>query len=154
MEKELRFEEVPDWWAVCIYETCPMKEQCLRYRAAMAAPPSLKVHKCVITRPVVGCDRCECYEPVRTVRFAKGFGNIFMGVRTDAYRRLKPALMKYLGSTSTSKGTFYRYLHGERLLTPAQQDWIRQWLTRNGITIKGDFAEYVDDFCFRVSKKC
>lgn len=154
MEKELRFEEVPDWWAVCIYETCPMKEQCLRYRAAMAAPPSLKVHKCVITRPVVGCDRCECYEPVRTVRFAKGFGNIFMGVRTDAYRRLKPALMKYLGSTSTSKGTFYRYLHGERLLTPAQQDWIRQWLTRNGITIKGDFAEYVDDFCFRVSIKC
>ena len=48
---------------------------------------------------------------------AWGFTHLYDNVRVRDYRFVRQAVTRYLSST----GTYYRYHHGERLLTPEQQ---------------------------------
>lgn len=148
MKKELRFEEVPEWWAICFNSDCPLSDQCLRHRAGSVAPTDLTKHLCVTPGACSADGHCPHFETDGTIRLASGFGNIFSRVGTDDMRRLRPQVMAYLGSPR-SKGTYYRYAHGERLLTPRQQEWIRNLLRRNGYSGDGEFGQYIDDFCFK-----
>ena len=53
---------------------------------------------------------------------------------------------------ATNKGTYYRYLRGERLLSPGQQDWICRLMERYGYSSDDRFDSYVDDYIFKAGK--
>jgi hypothetical protein len=63
----------------------------------------------------------------------------------DARVEIRLAITDYLGS----KGTYYRYKHGERLLNPEQQQWILQLFSRYGYNAEGlSFDEYVSSYYY------
>ena len=151
MNKQLNFKEVPSWWAICQNNGCPLSGSCLRHRAATVAPATATEHLCIIPH-AVGDDHCPHFVEDRTVRLARGFNGIFRRVSHEHYLAMKRQLMGYLGS-ATSKGTYYRYLHGERLLTPEQQAWICRLMERYGYSPDVTFDGYVDDYIFIAGKR-
>lgn len=46
------------------------------------------------------------------------------------------------------KVSYYRYKDGERLLNPAQQQWILNLLARHQMTVGIQFDEYIDTYDF------
>ena len=145
--KVLTFDDVPYWWAICTNNDCQLRDRCLRRQAAAVAPPTATAHLSIIPhdRGDVDCPHFVAYE---TLRFARGFAGIFADVHREHRAHMKLAIMKYLGHTTTSKGTYYRYLHGERLLSPEQQVWIGRLMQRFGYSPDVSFDSYVDDFTF------
>ena len=103
MNKELRFEEVPHWWALCLNSDCPMRGNCLRHHAATLAPPTLAAHMVIISHDAGGAN-CPYFVENQTVRLACGFKNIFNRVNHEHHKAMRRAIMEYLGS-ATSKGT-------------------------------------------------
>ena len=70
---------------------------------------------------------------VEVVRMAKGFHSLFNSFKSlDLRYDFRTQLTEYLGS----KGTYYRYKDGERLLNPKQQQWILDFLKKMGTKIK------------------
>lgn len=57
---------------------------------------------------------------------------------------LRDRIKAYLGGNTT----YYRYHHGERLLTPEQQQWILDLFHRHGYTDGLHFDEYRDLYDF------
>ena len=151
MNKQLNYEEVPSWWAICLNNGCPLSGSCLRHRAAMIAPATATEHLCIIPH-AVGDGHCPHFVEDGTVRLARGFSGIFSRVGHEHYQAMKRQLMGYLGS-ATSKGTYYRYLHGERLLRPEQQAWICRLMERYGYSPEVTFDDYVDDFIFVAGRR-
>ena len=150
MNKELRFEEVPQWWAICQSNDCPLRMNCLRHHAATVAPPTQTAHLSIILHDNDG-GRCPHFVETRTVRLACGFASIFTRVGYEHFKAMKRTIMGYLGS-ETSKGTYYRYLHGERLLNPEQQAWFSRLMQQYGYSPDITFDSYVDDFIFKAGK--
>lgn len=145
MQKELHFYEVPAWWAVCQNRNCPLKEKCLRYHAGSIAPEGTS-HQCIISQQTIG--DCRYFDELCTVRIAQGFMGIFNRVGAADARAMRRELMSYLGS-ATSKGTYYRYAHGERLLSPMQQAWISRLMQRYGYSPEVNFDCCWEDFRFK-----
>ncbi len=145
MQKELHFCDVPEWWAICQNHNCPLKEQCLRYYAGSIAPDGTS-HQCIISQQTTA--DCQHFDERRTVRIARGLMGIFRRVGAADARAMRRELMGYLGSKN-SKGTYYRYAHGERLLSPMQQAWISRLMQRYGYSPKVNFDHCWEDFRFR-----
>ena len=150
MNKELNFENVPKWWAVCTNNDCALREKCLRRHAALVAGPKVTAHLCIITHNHDD-NSCPYFVENSTVRLARGFSTIFERVSYEHHRAMRRDIMEYLGSV-TSKGTYYRYLHGERLLSPEQQAWFSRLMQQYGYSPEITFDSYVDDYYFKARR--
>ena len=139
------FNLVPDWWAVCQNAGCPQAESCLRRVAAQSMPSSVTVWPCVMPGALKDGD-CAFFAKNEKVRIARGFKNMFARVtsRDDIYT-MRRELTDYLGS----KGTYYRYKEGERVLSPEQQQWILRLFAQHGYTDGLEFDEYTDGYDFK-----
>lgn len=151
MKNELRFDDLPHWWAICTDTVCPLRDRCLRRHAATLAPPAATSHLCIIPHDRGG-QPCPHFVEQSTVRLARGFEGIFTGVHFEHRTPMKLAIMAYLGGTMTNKGTYYRYLRGERLLSPEQQAWICRLMERYGYSPDVRFDSYVDDYIFKAGR--
>ena len=135
--KELRFSDVPDGWALCFNGECLRQGRCLRYRAGVLAPNDFTVSRCVTPKALVG-GACPHFAPIATARYAKGFTHIYDQVLKNDYTPLRKTMTEHL----QNKRYYYAYMRGERLLSPAQQQWIIDLFAQYGYT-KGPFF---DDF--------
>lgn len=89
---------------------------------------------------------CPCYVKPERLKMARGFSNISSKVRARAIRKtIRLRITEYLGS----KGSYYRYRDGERLLSPEQQQWILRLLESYGCPTEGFFTQFVEVFDFR-----
>ena len=141
----ISFKEIPEWWAVCQNGACKMAETCLRHLAYRSLPAEVTEWTCVL--PIVmKDDTCVYYQKPERVRMARGFGNLYDLVRDRHTRHLvRLQLTEYLGS----KGTYYRYQHGERLLTPEQQAWIQELVKTYSNGKEMDFGSYIEGYDFQ-----
>ena len=128
MDKDFDFKQVPYGWAMCYVEACPRKDECLRYQVYLSLPGRM-VNKCVMPG-VLRQPSCPHFRPIRKMRAAIGFTNIFNEVKAKDIAEMRKELAAFLGSTTT----FYRYRKGEILLNPRQQQWIRDMFRRYGYT--------------------
>ena len=139
------FNLVPDWWAVCQNAGCPQAESCLRRVAAQSLPSSVTVWPCVMPGALKDGD-CDFFAKNEKVRIARGFKNMFARVKSrDDIYTMRRELTDYLGS----KGTYYRYKEGERVLSPEQQQWILRLFAQHGYTDGLEFDEYTDGYDFK-----
>lgn len=139
------FKEIPGWWPVCGNGDCPMAGGCLRHAAWQNVPPTVTKWPCVLPTALKD-GKCNYFAPKEKVRMARGFENMFARVRSrDARAEMRLAITNYLGS----KGTYYRYKHGERQLNPERQQWILQLFSRYGYDSEELlFDEYVVSYDF------
>lgn len=72
-----------------------------------------------------------------------GLSRLFKDVKLCDAPTLRSLMREYLGGCST----YYRYHHGERQLSPEQQEWIKQLFSQYGYEdIEFDCSEETLDF--------
>ena len=136
--------DIPEWWAVCQNGKCELADECLRYKVFERIGMTVDKWTCVMPGAMDN-GVCRCFVKGEKVRIARGFDNMFARVKDRSHRSaLRNQLTDYLGS----KGTYYRYKHGERLLSPEQQQWILDLFGRFGYKNNVDFDTYTHDYYY------
>lgn len=144
MENKLKWEMVPDGWALCFNEGCPLREACLRYQAGLLAPQSLTVTRCVTPRAMTD-ERCVLFASMEPQMVAYGFSTLYDRVLKDDFTTLRKTMTSYL----SGKRYYYEYMRGLRPLSPEQQGWIRNLFARYGYQDSVVFDRMEPAFDFR-----
>lgn len=140
---ELKYEDLPIGWEICFLEECRQKDKCLRYKAATILPDDCYSANAV-TPKVLKTKKCPCFKSIEIVRVAMGFSTIYREVKARHAPELRAYISQYLGGN----GSYYRYLHGERMLMPEQQSWIRNLFKEYGYDENIEFDGYKDAYRF------
>ena len=139
------FKIVPDWWPVCQKADCPQSANCLRFVVCQNMPTTVMIWPCVMSGAMKD-GGCQYYVKNEKVRMARGFKKMYAHVTSrDDLFIMRRKLTEYLGS----KGTYYRYKDGEKLLSPEQQQWILRLFSLHGYTEGLEFDEYIDGYDFK-----
>ena len=143
-EKMIDFSKIPEWWAVCPGYYCPKRDECLRYMAFVQSPKALTRWKCVLPQ-ALDDGECYSYQKVEKVRMAYGFHGLMDKIKgRDAKHDIRIALTDHFGS----KGSYYRYKDGERMLSPEEQQKIESIMRRNGFEGDIAFDKYEESYDF------
>lgn len=144
-KQRIDFKNIPSWWAICQNVGCPMAGECLRHQAFLSVPDKITKWPCILPNSLKNRS-CPFFRKAEVVRMAKGFHSLFNSFNSrDLRHDFRTQLTEYLGS----KGSYYRYKDGERLLNPKQQQWILDFLNNYGYTDKVKFDQYIDTYEFR-----
>lgn len=141
--KELKWKNVPSDWALCFNQNCPMHERCLRWLAAQLAPEELTICRCVMPQALKK-GQCPHFATAEKVRMARGFMHLYDKVLKDDYTSLR----KTLTSMLSGKRYYYEYRRGDRLLSPENQEKIRQLFASRGYADSVRFDDYEEEFVF------
>ena len=95
-------------------------------------------------------DICPYFKQTRIIHGAWGFRNLYKDVAKADAQILKAKVINYLGGPVAC----YGYMHGDKLLTPEQQDHIQGFFNEMGYTHTIVFEGYSNmyDFTEEVSK--
>ncbi|MBM6992922.1 MAG: hypothetical protein I3J02_06640 [Prevotella sp.] len=141
--QDFDFSMVPPTWPICFLTGCSLASACLRHKAGEHLPADLTFGPAVYPT-ALSEDRCRWFKETRVMRGAWGFNTIFSDVKLRDSHTLRLALHDYLGS----KGSYYRYHSGERLLSPEQQEWIVALFRSKGYEDHLSFDGYSDVYDF------
>lgn len=141
--KELNWTDVPAGWALCLTGECPSRESCLRWQAGQLVPESLVAARLVLPRR--NCDEaCRMFAPIRTVRNARGFMDIYNAVRKQDYTPMRLQMTALF----SGKRRYYESMHGKQPVSPEMQQRVRNLFARWGYADSVRFDSYEEDFCF------
>lgn len=135
--------DVPPMFARCFMADCPLADSCLRYLAGQYLSDYICMGSAVYPNARHD-DGCTAYKPTRVIRGAYGFNALFDSVKWRDGAPMRRAIKKMLGGN----GSYYRYHHGQRLLTPKQQEAIQALFRSSGYTGTISFDGYRDVFDF------
>ena len=139
----LKWKDVPNGWALCFNRDCPLRENCLRWIVGLMAPDDLTVSRCVMPHALKD-GRCIHYATAEKQRYARGFTTIYDKVLKSDYTSMRKQMTDML----RGKRYYYEYMRGERLLSPAQQEQIREFFTRRGYANCVRFDDYEETLVF------
>lgn len=142
-KNELTWEKVPQGWALCFNTECPLRQSCLRWQAGQLAPQELTVTRC-ITPSALANGACPHFASAAPIQYARGFSTIYDNVLKRDYTPLRKQMTLML----SGKRYYYEYMRGERRLSPAQQEDIRELFTSWGYADSVHFDAFEQDFDF------
>ena len=143
-EKKLTYKDVPMGYPLCFNHECTKKGNCMHYQARLTLPEGHLSGPAVF--PTAWQDgECKCFHEKRFVRKAWGFTKLFNNVPQRDKAEARRCVRSYF---SRGCGPYYRYHHGENLLSPEQQDEIMKIIARFGSTEGIRFDHYVEDWDF------
>ena len=144
MKKQLNTKKFPFDYELCFNSDCQLRERCLHYQAYQLQRDK-RLSGPAIYPSAWQSGRCVRFCEDKPVQKAWGFTNIYKNVpqhlKAQARRQVQ-----YLFSMGC--GPYYRYHHGENLLTPAQQADIMEVLSHYGSTKDLAFDHYEADYDF------
>ena len=143
-EKKLTYKDVPVGYSLCFNDECARKDSCMHYQARLLMPEERYYGPAVF--PTAWQDgECKCFREKRRVQKAWGFTHLYDNVpqrdQSEARRRVRSYF-------SNGCGPYYRYHHGENLLSPKQQEEIFDIIAKFGSTDGIQFDNYVEDWDF------
>lgn len=139
MNQDFDYEKIRKGWMICQQGECPKGGECLRHIVGQDVPDDIETAH-IVMRGARKNGECRFFKPFRYIRAAKGMTNIFKDVRKEDYTQMRQVITRHLGGN----GTYYRYRDGRKLLTPEQQQWIRDYFRRMGYAEEVEFDEYVE----------
>lgn len=116
----------------CFQGQCPKSSECVHYLCYLARGEAEEWGKAVFPK-VLTEQACPFWAPLRVVRMAWGFDNLFRDVRVKDAPKLRAAMIALFGS----KGQYYRFKLGQRKLVPEQQADVKKLFADYGY---GDVA--------------
>lgn len=139
----ITLEQIPYTFSRCFQGDCPQANTCAHFLASQF------LRKGQVSGPAIYPTSrqngpCVCYKPTRIIHAAYGFKALFAEVKRKDDTLLRARIKKYLGGNTT----YYRYHHGDRLLTPEQQEWILALFRQHGYTGELRFDAYRDIYDF------
>ena len=141
--KELNWTDVPAGWALCLSGECPARESCLRWQAGRLVPDSIVAARIVLPRRNSD-EACRLFAPIRTVRNARGFMDIYSAVRKQDYTPMRLQMTALF----SGKRRYYESMHGKQPVSPEMQQRVRELFTCWGYADSVRFDSYEEDFCF------
>ena len=133
MDKELKFENIPYGYSVCFNGECALRETCMHYLAGQLQPANRK------------SGTCQSYREKKLVKKAWGFSKLYKNVPYYQRAEARQCVRSYF---SSGNGPYYRYHHGENMLSPKQQADIMNILSKFGPTEGLNFDHYVMEWDF------
>ena len=142
-EQEIFKEKAVSGYTVCFAAQCPLKERCLRWKVGQQMPDTKSSYHCVNPHyQDVATAHCPLFRQSEKVQFAQGMMHIF---NADMPRRVEPYVRSNL-IASHCKTYYYEYRNGERLISPAIQEEIRDLFREAGWNQEVHFDSYVEDY--------
>lgn len=138
------FTTVKPSWSLCFNEKCPRHTTCMRYFVGKQVP-SDRTEGLTIYPNALQAGACSSFVEKRIERFAWGFRKLFPQVKRVHYATLRDSMKAYLGGHSN----YYRYMRGEYMLNPKQQQWILELFGQYGYTENLLFEHYVYSYVFK-----
>jgi hypothetical protein len=137
MSKKFNFKDVPEGYHLCFNDKCDKHKECIRFLAGEHLPSVVMGGACVY--PNAWKDGlCPYFKQTRVIYASWGFRNLFKGIPQKDAQTLKACVTNFLGGPVQA----YKYQHGEMLLTPEQQECIRQMFAEMGYTKELVFDGY------------
>ena len=135
--------QIPSSYARCFQSDCPMAATCIRFFAGQCLREGQICGPAVYPSARTG-NTCKMFKQKRIIRAAYGFKALFAEVKSKDEAYLRRRIKAHLGGNAT----YYRYHHGERLITPEQQQWIIALFRQYGYEGKLGFDGYRDIYDF------
>ena len=143
-EKKLTYKDVPMGYPLCFNEECAKNACCMHYQVRLLLPED-RHHGPAIYPTAWQDGECKYFREKRFVQKAWGFTHLYDNVphyqRAEARRNVRFFF-------SGGFGPYYRYHHGENLLSPEQQDTIMKIIAQYGSTDGIRFDHYVEAWDF------
>lgn len=130
---------IPQNYPICFRTSCTKSSQCLRHQLVAQLPDGTTTGPAVYPTCPDGED-CPHYRPCRTIRMAYGFESIYTPVRHVDYTAMRRQLIRLLHGN----GQYYLYKHGQKPLTPEQQQAINDLFAQYGYDTPVAFDSYED----------
>ena len=142
-EQEIFKEKAVSGYTVCFAAQCPLKDRCLRWKVGQQMPDTKSSYHCVNPHyQDVATEHCPLFRQSEKVQFAQGMMHIF---NADMPRRVEPYVRSHF-IASHCKTYYYEYRNGERLISPAIQEEIRDLFREAGWNQEVHFDGYVEDY--------
>ena len=150
MAKKFSFRDVPAGYQLCFNGRCPRRDDCIRFLAGQHVPATLMSGPAVYPNALTS-DVCPYFKQTRVIHGAWGFRNLYKDVEKPHAQILKAKVVNFLGGPVAS----YGYMHGDKLLTPEQQDAIQGFFNEMGYSHTIVFEGYsiMYDFSDEVGSK-
>lgn len=129
----------PTKYVMCFNSTCTRADECTHHLATQHIRKD-DVAGFAVYPTMKNKETCPYYKKIRTIRSAWGFDTIFKDAKQKDAPALRDCIKAYLGGN----GQYYRYHHGQLLLTPEQQSWIIELFKEYGYTEGLQFDNYVE----------
>ena len=140
----LTFRDAPAGYALCFNHDCPLCDQCMHYYMGRLAPDSMTSGNAIY--PAAWKDgTCRHFAKTVKVPFAWGFDGLYKNLSGYKVSMARKALREHLGRGASA---YYRIHNGEKLLAPAQQQDILDFMAKFGSTEGLHFDNYVDQYDF------
>lgn len=142
MKSEYDYQLLPETFAHCLNEQCERADGCLRRQAALRMPAERGIVTIVNPAHITPTgEDCSYFKADCLLRFARGITHLLDQVPHSDAVVIKQQLLSHFGRTH-----FYRFWRKERLLSPGQQEYIRQLFLKRGISGDPVFDEYVEQY--------
>ena len=144
METTLKLENIPYGYQLCFNENCPLRDKCMHYQAYLLKSAN-RLGGPAVYPAAWKNGQCQRFCEVKQVQKAWGFSRIYDNVPHYQRAEARHCVRSYF---SGGCGPYYRYHHGDNLLSPRQQADIMAILAKFGPTDGLAFDHYVTDFDF------
>ena len=141
-EDSLTWEKVPDDWAFCFRDECPLHNECLRWQTSQTVPDEINCLRCIIPSSPIG-HKCFAYVSMEKVLAARGFTIDYDRMRHEDQPVIRKELEDLLG-----RRHYWEYQIGLLLIWPNRQDWIKSVFEQYGYQDCIKFNEFVEVFNF------
>lgn len=141
----LTYSSIPRTFAHCPAETCPRKNECLRWKAFELLPENSPEQIVMINPKSVPPQGVECpyFLKMELHRYAKGMKQIFDKIPYNQAVALRREMIDRFG-----KSGYYRRVNGAKLISPKDQALIKTIFSTNGLPDDVPFDEYVESYLF------
>lgn len=143
-KKEPTFNDAPPGYPVCFNEQCSRHGDCMHYHIGTLVPSYKKMGKAIFSNAWKDGE-CEFFSVKHPVRMAWGFNGLYKNMNNFHAAEARQQVRYYFGS---GKGVYYRYHHGEKLLSPKQQQEILHIASLCGNVEGAEFDHYVTTYDF------
>ena len=132
-------KEAPAGYPLCFNHQCAHCPKCLHYQTALANPPQKKYGRVVY--PFAWAEgECKSFAPAELQELAWGFNNLYEKLSVEQQHEARARLRYYF---SAGMSTYYRYHHGECVLSLKRQKDVLDIMSDYGDRNQFSFDHYV-----------
>ena len=139
----MEWNDVNKMFALCGYEPCPRREECLRYTAGKLIPETYFCWNMITPSQhrQVTDEGCPSFATNKPQHLARGFKQALNQVSGGQMAEARRAIMERL---DIRRNCFYEKRNGKRLLNAEEQQAIAEVLARFGVPEPIEFDAYED----------
>lgn len=142
MKPDFDYNIVPHGFYLCFNKQCKHADQCLRYLVTKyCTPEHIYINTLNPAYIATVKDECPHFKPDQMRIFALGMTHLLDNVPLNDAIKIKKLMIGYF-----NRSTYYRCCRKERLITPSEQEFIKNLFMSKGITGPPLFDEYIEQY--------